>query len=157
MPKKYPQNEAVSSATMLLRSRTPIASSAARRRNDVLSSTALPHLAEVTTGVGARGTLRRPREVGHDLDLGGLHSGQHPLNRKLSQRREKTGQAPRPEAFEFIPGPKLRAKLGVSAVTLWRWRHDKEKGFPAPKVINGRLYFALGAVMAWLARQADAA
>ena len=61
------------------------------------------------------------------------------------------------DEYEFIPGPKLRAKLGISAVTLWRWRHDKEKGFPAPKVINGRLYFALGAVMAWLARQADAA
>ena len=76
-----------------------------------------------------------------------------------SQRRENTDlpQAPKAEEFEFIPGPKLRAKLGISAVTLWRWRHDKEKGFPAPKVINGRLYFALGAVMAWLARQADAA
>ena len=38
----------------------------------------------------------------------------------LSQRREKTDlpQAPKPEAFEFIPGPKLRAKLGISAVTL---------------------------------------
>jgi predicted DNA-binding transcriptional regulator AlpA len=57
----------------------------------------------------------------------------------------------------LIPAPKLRAKLGISAVTLWRWRHDKKGGFPAPKVINGRLYFALGAVMAWLARQADAA
>jgi predicted DNA-binding transcriptional regulator AlpA len=54
---------------------------------------------------------------------------------------------------DFIPGPKLRAKLGISAVTLWRWRHDKEAGFPAPKVINGRLYFPVGAVMAWLAKQ----
>lgn len=152
MPKKYPQNEAVSSAT-----RTPIAPSTARRRNEDLSSTALPHLAEVATGVGSRGILRRPREVDHELDRGGLHSRQHPLDWTLSQTREKTDQAPKPETFEFIPGPKLRAKLGVSAVTLWRWRHDKEKGFPAAKVINGRLYFALGAVMAWLARQADAA
>jgi predicted DNA-binding transcriptional regulator AlpA len=91
--------------------------------------------------------------------FGGLHPGEHHSNRTHSQRREKTDlpQAPKPEAFEFIPGPKFRAKLGISAVTLWRWRHDKEKGFPAPKVINGRLYFALGAVVAWLARQADAA
>jgi predicted DNA-binding transcriptional regulator AlpA len=57
----------------------------------------------------------------------------------------------------LIPAPKLRAKLGISAVTLWRWRHDKKGGFPTPKVINGRLYFPVTAVSAWLARQADAA
>jgi predicted DNA-binding transcriptional regulator AlpA len=113
---------------------------------------------------------RRPRNVDHHPGHagehhdhhpghGGLHLGEHHSNRTHSQRREKTDlpQAPKAEEFEFIPGPKLRAKLGISAVTLWRWRHDKEKGFPAPKVINGRLYFALGAVMAWLAGQADGA
>jgi hypothetical protein len=157
-------------------SSSPIAPSTARQRNEVLSSTALPHLAEVAAGAKlcSRGTLRRPRDVGHHPGHGGLHPGEHHdhhpghgglhhgehhSNRTHSQRREKTDlpQAPKPEAFEFIPGPKLRAKLGISAVTLWRWRHDREKGFPAPKVINGRLYFALGAVVAWLARQADGA
>jgi predicted DNA-binding transcriptional regulator AlpA len=54
---------------------------------------------------------------------------------------------------DFIPGPKLRAKLGISAVTLWRWRHNQASDFPAAKVINGRLYFPLGAVTAWLAKQ----
>jgi predicted DNA-binding transcriptional regulator AlpA len=168
MAKKNHQNEAVSSAKVplsgLLGGRSPsspIAPSAARRQNEVLSSTALPQLAEVAAGakLRSRGTLRRPRDVDHELEFGGLHPGEHHSNRTHSQRHEKTDlpQAPKPEAFEFIPGPKLRAKLGISAVTLWRWRHDKEKGFPAPKVINGRLYFALGAVMAWLARQADAA
>ena len=139
---------------------TPIAQSAARGRNEVLSSAALPQLAEVAAGakLRSRGILRRPRDVHHD----GVHNagaGEHHSNRTHSQRRENTDllQAPKAEEFEFIPGPKLRAKLGISAVTLWRWRHDKEKGFPAPKVINGRLYFALGAVMAWLARQTDAA
>ena len=167
--KKNHQNEALSSAKMplsgLLSGRSPrvspIAPSAARRRNEVLSSTALPHLAEVAAGakLHSRGTLRRPRDVDHELEFGGLNPRQHHSNRTHSQTREKTDllQAPKPEAFEFIPGPKLRAKLGISAVTLWRWRHDKEKGFPGPKVINGRLYFALGAVMTWLARQADAA
>ena len=166
--KKNHQNEALSSAKMplsgLLSGRSPrvspIAPSAARRRNEVLSSTALPHLAEVAAGakLRSRGTLRHPRDVDHELEFGGLHPWQYHSNRTHSQTREKTDlpQAPKPEAFEFIPGPKLRAKLGISAVTLWRWRHDKEKGFPAPKVINGRLYFALGAVMAWLARQPDA-
>jgi predicted DNA-binding transcriptional regulator AlpA len=167
MPKKNHQNEAGSSAKMpcgLLGGGSPsppIAPSAARRQNEVLSSTALPHLAEMAAGakLRSRGTLRRPRDVDHELDLGGLQHRQHHLERTHSQRREKTdlSEAPKPNTLEFIPGPKLRAKLGVSAVTLWRWRHDKENGFPAPKVINGRLYFALDAVMAWLARQADAA
>jgi predicted DNA-binding transcriptional regulator AlpA len=59
-------------------------------------------------------------------------------------------------AIDFITGPKLRAKLGVSAVTLWRWRH-KQSGFPQPKVINGRTYYPMGAVSDWLARQPEAA
>jgi predicted DNA-binding transcriptional regulator AlpA len=65
-------------------------------------------------------------------------------------------QAPNCDAYELIPAPKLRAKLGISAVTLWRWRHDKKCGFPAPTVINGRLYFPVTAVSAWIARQGDA-
>src|SRR6516225_5270950 len=169
MPKKNHQNEALASAKMrssgLLSGSSqqvyPIAPSAASLRNEVSSSTALPHLAEVTAGakLRSRGSLRRPREVEHEPDFDGLHDRQQHSTRTRSQRREKIDlpQAPKPEAFEFIPGPKLRARIGISAVTLWRWRHDKEKGFPAPKVINGRLYFALGAVVAWLARQADAA
>jgi predicted DNA-binding transcriptional regulator AlpA len=61
-----------------------------------------------------------------------------------------------PTEMDFIPGPKLRAKLGISAVTLWRWRHDETSGFPTPKVINGRLYFPLDAVSDWLAKQPEA-
>jgi predicted DNA-binding transcriptional regulator AlpA len=76
---------------------------------------------------------------------------------RVLARKEGARQGPNFEGGDFIPGPKLRAKFGISAVTLWRWRHDKENSFPAPKVINGRLYFPLGPVMAWLARQADAA
>jgi hypothetical protein len=166
MPKKNHQNEAVSSAKAPLSGllgggspSSPIAPSTAGRRNEVSSSTALPHLAEVAAGakLRSRGTLRRPGDVDHELEFGGHSSDRH-SNRTDSQRREKTDlpQAPKPEAFEFIPGPKLRAKLGVSAVTLWRWRHEKENGFPAPKVINGRLYFPLDAVTAWLAGQPDA-
>jgi len=85
----------------------------------------------------------------------------------MRKRKSKGRAAPRraavsvppatPDANDFIPGPKLRAKLGISAVTLWRWRHDQASGFPAPKVIKGRLYFPLGAVSAWLDKQPEAA
>jgi hypothetical protein len=72
----------------------------------------------------------------------------------LQKRKTKEGAATRSrkagsllasksEARDFIPGPKLRAKLGISAVTLWRWRHDEESGFPTAKVIKGRLYLVL--------------
>jgi predicted DNA-binding transcriptional regulator AlpA len=57
----------------------------------------------------------------------------------------------------LVPGPKLRAMLGISAVTLWRWRHDKSSAFPAAKQINGRLYFPWGAVSDWIAKQPEAA
>lgn len=60
------------------------------------------------------------------------------------------------ESRDLIPGSALRRKLGISAVTLWRWRHDKASGFPAAKVIKGRLYFPSDEVIAWLARQPEA-
>ena len=74
---------------------------------------------------------------------------------RVFARKKDAGQGPNFDGINFIPGPKLRANFGISAVTLWRWRHDKENGFPVPKVINGRLYFSADAVVAWLARQAD--
>jgi predicted DNA-binding transcriptional regulator AlpA len=69
--------------------------------------------------------------------------------------KANVAQAPSRDA-DFIPGPKLRAKLGISAVTLWRWRQDEASGFPPPKVIKGRLYFPVDAISAWLAKQPEA-
>ena len=57
----------------------------------------------------------------------------------------------------LISGPKLRAKLCISAVTLWRWRHKEASDFPPAKVINGRLYFPLDAVTDWIAQQPETA
>jgi predicted DNA-binding transcriptional regulator AlpA len=58
----------------------------------------------------------------------------------------------------LVPAPKLRRMIGVSAVTLWRWRQDEGAGFPPVTTINGRNYFAWPAVQAWLvARQQQAA
>ena len=56
----------------------------------------------------------------------------------------------------WIPAPKVRARLNISAVTLWRWRHNEALKFPRPKEINGRLYFRWGAVCEWYQRQPDA-
>jgi predicted DNA-binding transcriptional regulator AlpA len=80
-------------------------------------------------------------------------------NKPVASPRRMQALALMPEigTSDFIPGPKLRAKLGISAVTLWRWRHDKTSSFPAPKVIKGRLYFPLRAITAWLAEQPEAA
>jgi predicted DNA-binding transcriptional regulator AlpA len=66
------------------------------------------------------------------------------------------GAAAVPELL-MIPGPKLRRMIGISAVTLWRWRHDDSAGFPSATSINGRLYFRWPEVQAWLARQQQAA
>ena len=145
MPKKDHQNEAVSSTrtsgsgplnsggsrgSKISGSAQPWAGErdfTARRRGDLLCSTALPH----PTGVAVRSGGPQTRECSNPP------------------------RAPNCDAYELIPAPKLRAKLGISAVTLWRWRH--ENGFPAAKVINGRLYFPVTAVSAWIARQGDAA
>jgi predicted DNA-binding transcriptional regulator AlpA len=86
--------------------------------------------------------------------------GRSARKKRAGKRRASLLATPaghRIDANEFIPGPKLRAKLGISAVTLWRWRHDEQAAFPAAKVINGRLYFPAGAVSDWLARQPEAA
>jgi len=72
MPKKNHQNEALSSANVPLSGRlggkspsSPIAPNAARRRNEVLSSAALPHLSELAARakLRSRGPLRRPGDV----------------------------------------------------------------------------------------------
>ena len=149
MPRKNHQNEAVSSTktsgtglpnsggrrgSKISGSAQPWAADrdfTARRRDDLLCSTALPYPAGVAGGLRSGG-------------LQTLESSNSP-------------QAPNCDACELIPAPKLRAKLGISAVTLWRWRHDKKGGFPVPKVINGRLYFPLDSVTAWVVGQADSA
>jgi hypothetical protein len=56
------------------------------------------------------------------------------------------------DSHVLVPGPKLRRVLGISAVSLWRWRNDERLGFPPAKLINGRLYFSWMEVRDWLAR-----
>jgi len=54
----------------------------------------------------------------------------------------------------WLPAPKLRELCGdVSAVTWWRWRNDPDLKFPAGKVIRGRWYFPVAAVLEWWRNQ----
>ena len=149
MPKKNHQNEAVSSTKT---SGSGLLNSEGRRGSKI-SGSAQPWAADRVFTPCTRDDLLCSIALPYPAGVAGrLRSGE-------PQTRESSNppQSPNCDAYELIPAPKLRAKLGISAVTLWRWRHDKENGFPAPKVINGRLYFPLGAVVAWLARQEDAA
>jgi predicted DNA-binding transcriptional regulator AlpA len=82
---------------------------------------------------------------------------------KYSRRLDPTPVSTEPvpagqlDANTLLPGPKLRQILGISPVTLWRWRHDKSMRFPTAKSIQGRLYFPWKDVSAWLAAQQEAA
>ncbi len=59
-----------------------------------------------------------------------------------------------PDKHDWMPAPKLRKRCGdVSAVTWWRWRNDPELKFPAGKVIRGRWYFPVAAVLEWWRNQ----
>jgi predicted DNA-binding transcriptional regulator AlpA len=68
-------------------------------------------------------------------------------------RSARTGKDRRER--RWVTGPALRKILNISSVTLWRWRRNN--GFPVAKIINGRLYFPLHEVDAWLEAQPDAA
>jgi predicted DNA-binding transcriptional regulator AlpA len=75
---------------------------------------------------------------------------------KQKAKRDKVGK---PQTSSFQPAPeliiaaRLSKRLGVSNVTLWRWRHDELFGFPKGKLINRRVYFPWHEVAAWLERQ----
>ena len=69
-----------------------------------------------------------------------------PVPKPAPPKPEPLDPNPRPPPFApaspdmvLVPGPKLRRMLGVSAVTLWRWRQNED--FPRATTINGRNYF----------------
>jgi predicted DNA-binding transcriptional regulator AlpA len=82
------------------------------------------------------------------------------ISQRERQRRARQSSAAIQREFsqhesQWVTGPTLRKMLGISAVTLWRWR--RAGGFPVGKCINGRLYFPRYQVEAWLEAQPDAA
>lgn len=48
----------------------------------------------------------------------------------------------------------VRARFGdCSTMTIWRWEHDEDLGFPQPIMINGRAYYDLDEIEAFERRQ----
>jgi hypothetical protein len=40
----------------------------------------------------------------------------------------------------FVPEARVREEFDVTAMTLYRWDHDRDLGFPPPITIRGRKY-----------------
>jgi predicted DNA-binding transcriptional regulator AlpA len=49
----------------------------------------------------------------------------------------------------LIPAPAVLKRHGISAMTLWRWLHDADLGFPRPIDIRRRRFFRLAELEAW--------
>ena len=49
----------------------------------------------------------------------------------------------------YIPGPKVRARYGVTDMTIHRWLNDEGMGFPRPYYFGRFRYWLLGELEAW--------
>jgi predicted DNA-binding transcriptional regulator AlpA len=49
----------------------------------------------------------------------------------------------------YLPSSAVRARYGVSDMTIWRWLQNDKLGFPAPLRINGRRYWRLIELETW--------
>ena len=79
------------------------------------------------------------------------------LATRTKQRLAAVSVPPATTELELVYAAKLQRRLGVSDVTLWRWRHDERLGFPKGRLINRRVYFPWHEVAAWLDRQQQVA
>jgi len=41
---------------------------------------------------------------------------------------------------EWVPDPVVCQEFGITAMTLWRWDHDPELGFPPPFKVRNRKF-----------------
>jgi predicted DNA-binding transcriptional regulator AlpA len=41
---------------------------------------------------------------------------------------------------ELVPDPQVQKEFGITAMTLWRWDHDRELDFPPPVKIRKKNY-----------------
>ena len=49
----------------------------------------------------------------------------------------------------YLPAGAVRARYGVSDMSLWRWLRNEALGFPAPIRINRRRFWKLAELEAW--------
>lgn len=54
----------------------------------------------------------------------------------------------------YLTGPQVRARYGITEMTLWRWLRTDDLDFPQPIYVNRRRYFAEADLTAWERRQA---
>jgi len=54
----------------------------------------------------------------------------------------------------YLPAGAVRARYGVSDMSIWRWLQDEALGFPAPIRINRRRFWKLTELEAWEASRA---
>jgi predicted DNA-binding transcriptional regulator AlpA len=66
-----------------------------------------------------------------------------------------TSQPKKSAEFDLVIAARLSRELGISTVSLWRWRHLP--GFPTGTRIHRRVYFSRLAVREWLASKQQAA
>ena len=55
---------------------------------------------------------------------------------------------------QFLTGPRVQERYGVSQMTIWRWERDQKLGFPQPTRIARHKYWKLTDLEAWERAQA---
>jgi predicted DNA-binding transcriptional regulator AlpA len=55
---------------------------------------------------------------------------------------------------EWVTGPQLQRRFGISGMSLWRWMNDPMLDFPRPGHIRGRNYWRLSDIINWERRTA---
>jgi predicted DNA-binding transcriptional regulator AlpA len=60
-----------------------------------------------------------------------------------------------PEKEKLLPAAKVRQRYDVSDMSIWRWLHNDELGFPKPLRINKRRFWRLSELRAWEDAQTD--
>lgn len=58
-------------------------------------------------------------------------------------------------APEFLTGPQVQRRYQKSHVTIWRWLHDPELGFPQPVKVRRLNYWRLRDLETWERAQAE--
>jgi predicted DNA-binding transcriptional regulator AlpA len=70
---------------------------------------------------------------------------------KFKSAKIERNAAPEQRSFDLIMGARLARQLGISPVTLWKWRQKPD--FPTGRRIGQRVFFSVPEVQAWLDHQ----